>query len=165
MVRPFVVWALLAGLTATVQAESLAEAARREKERRQQAKTAPPRAYTEVNLESRPQNSQGTFSQPSVAKGTAASPSPELSPSAEPDRALLAREWRARFAAARADVATEDARAYEDRIEVVFVSGIPVQQRVRVKVETPGLKAAKQALADLEEELRRSGGLPGWARE
>ena len=50
------------------------------------------------------------------------------------------------------------------RVEVVFVSGIPVQQRVRVKVDTPGLKAAKKALEDLEDELRRSGGLPGWGR-
>jgi hypothetical protein len=40
-----------------------------------------------------------------------------------------------------------------------------VQQRVRVKVETPALRDAKRALDDLEEELRRSGGLPGWARE
>ena len=27
------------------------------------------------------------------------------------------------------------------------------------------LQAAKKALDDLEEELRRSGGLPGWGRE
>jgi hypothetical protein len=47
----------------------------------------------------------------------------------------------------------------------VYVSGIPVQQKVRVKVETPELTEAKKALDDLEEELRRSGGLPGWGRE
>jgi hypothetical protein len=40
-----------------------------------------------------------------------------------------------------------------------------VQQKVRVKVETPELREARQALDDLEEELRRSGGLPGWGRE
>jgi len=32
-------------------------------------------------------------------------------------------------------------------------------------VETPELIAARKALDDLEEELRRSGGLPGWGRE
>ena len=47
----------------------------------------------------------------------------------------------------------------------MFVSGIPVQQWVRVKVETPELREARKALDDLEEELRRSGGLPGWGRE
>jgi hypothetical protein len=36
---------------------------------------------------------------------------------------------------------------------------------VRVKVETEELRQAKAALDGLEEELRRSGGLPGWARE
>jgi hypothetical protein len=36
---------------------------------------------------------------------------------------------------------------------------------VRVKVETPELREARKALDDLEEELRRSGGLPGWGRE
>ncbi len=35
---------------------------------------------------------------------------------------------------------------------------------VRVRLETPGLEAAKRALVDLEEELRRSDGLPGWGR-
>jgi len=83
----------------------------------------------------------------------------------EPDRALLEREWRARFAEARAHIAEADARAYEDRIDVVYVSGVLVQQKVRVKVETPELRAARKALDDLEEELRRSGGLPGWSRE
>ena len=77
----------------------------------------------------------------------------------------LEREWRARFAQARARIADADARAYEDRIEVVFVAGIPVQQKVRVKVETTELREARKALDDLEEELRRSGGLPGWGRE
>jgi len=45
------------------------------------------------------------------------------------------------------------------------VSGIPVQQRVRVKVETPELRAARQALDQLEEDLRRAGLPPGWGRE
>jgi hypothetical protein len=74
------------------------------------------------------------------------------------------REWRIRFAKARTRIAEAEAAAYEERIEVVFVSGIPVQQRVRVKVDTKELQDARQALLDLEEDLRRSGGLPGWGR-
>lgn len=164
--RPLVVWALLLGLAVSADAQSLAEAARREQEKkRKQAKAQPARVYTEADLGSRPENAKGTFSQPPATKGAAASPAPEPSASPERDRALLEREWRARFAEARARIAEEDARAFEERIEVVFVAGIPVQQKVRVRVETPALVAAKQALLDLEEELRRTGGLPGWGRE
>ncbi len=162
--RPLVVWALLLGLAASADAQSLAEAARREQEKkRKQAKAPPARVYTEADLGSRPENAKGTFSQPPATNGAAASPAPSASP--ERDRPLLEREWRARFAEARARIAEEDARAYEERIEVVFVAGIPVQQKVRVRVETPALVAAKQALVDLEEELRRTGGLPGWGRQ
>jgi hypothetical protein len=147
---------------APARSQSLSEAAQREQEKRKQAKK-PAKVYTESDLKGRPDGGSGTYSQPPANRNAAASPSP--SPTPEPDRALLEREWRARFAEARANIAAEDARAYEERIEVVWVSGIPVQQRVRVRVETPALKAAKQALGDLEEELRRSGGLPGWGRE
>jgi hypothetical protein len=155
--RPAFLAALFLGLAAAAEGQSLAEAARREQERRKQAKTPPARVYGEDDLKSP--------AAPKARASPAASPSPVASASPEPDQALLEREWRARFAEARARIGFEDARAYEDRIEVVYVSGIPVQQRVRVRVETPGLKAARQALADLEEELRRSGGLPGWGRD
>jgi hypothetical protein len=155
--RPAFLGALLLGLAVAAQAQSLAEAARREQERRKQAKTPPARVYGEDDLRS--------LGAPKPPTPPAASPSPVASASPEPDRALLEREWRTRFADARARIASEEAHAYEDRIEVVYVSGIPVQQHVRVRVETPGLKAARQALADLEEELRRSGGLPGWSRD
>jgi hypothetical protein len=161
-VRPASVVALIftlgLALAGAARGQSLAEAARREQEKRKQTKTPPPRVYGEDDLKSLPPVPKSVASPAPLA-----SPPPSASP--EPDRALLEREWRARFREARARIAQEDARAYEDRVEVVFVSGIPVQQRVRVKVETPALKAAQQALADLEDELRRSGGLPGWGRE
>lgn len=155
--------ALFGGLAAAAHGQSLAEAARREKEKRKQPAESPPaRVYTETDLKSLPPAPKSSTSPSPAAKG---SPSPGPSASPEPDRALQERMWRARFAEARARIAYEEANAYEDRIEVVFHAGIPVQQKVRVKVETPGLKAARQALEDLHEELRRSGGLPGWGRE
>lgn len=160
--RPLFVGALSLALAGAAQGQSLAEAARREQEKRKQSKTPPARVYGEEDLKSLPPAPKSAAS-PAPAASPSSAPAASASP--EPDRALLEREWRARFAEARARIALEDAQAYEDRIEVVFVSGIPVQQRVRVKVDTPGLKAARQALADLEEELRRSGGLPGWGRE
>jgi hypothetical protein len=163
--------ALLAAVAGGARAQSLGEIARREEEKKKQAPASPAPSYTEADLKGKRAKSKGTVSQlpvtggPRPAASPGPSPSPDSSPEPEADRARQEREWRARFREARARIAEEDARAYEERIEVVFVAGIPVQQRVRVKVETEELRAARQALLDLEDELRRAGGLPGWARE
>ena len=164
--------ALFAGLAGGAQAQSLGDVAKHEQEKKKQAPASPAPSYTEADLKAKRAKSKGTVSQLPATGGPRADASPEPSPSPgaspdpeavpEPDRASLEREWRIRFADARTRVAEADARAYEERVEVVYVSGIPVQQRVRVKVETPELVAARQALLDLEDELRRSGGLPGW---
>jgi hypothetical protein len=143
-------------------AQSLGDAARREQEKKQ-APASPAPAYTQDDLKKKRAKSKGTVSE--LPATGAARPEPSASPEAETDRERDEREWRGRFAQARARLAAADERAYEDRVEVVFVSGIPVQQNVRVKVETPELVAARQALSDLEEELRVAGGLPGWGRE
>ncbi len=94
----------------------------------------------------RRRGSRGTVSELPV---TGPVPAASASPTPESDRTRREREWRARFAQARARIAEADARAYEERIEVVFVNGIPVQQKVRVKVETPELRESKKALDDL----------------
>jgi hypothetical protein len=173
--------ALLAVLAGVASGQSLGDAARREQEKKEkQAPASPAPSYTETDLKAKRKNSKGTVSElpatggparspdalpsPDASPAPDASPSPDASPEPEPDRAALEREWRIRFAKARTRIAEAEAAAYEERIEVVFVSGIPVQQRVRVKVDTKELLDARQALADLEEELRRSGGLPGWGR-
>ena len=153
---------LLLSVGGFTHAESLGEIARRAQEKKPTPRSPAP-AYTEEDLKSRQRKGKGSVSE--LAVTGAATPAAAASPSPDPDRAGLERQWRARFAQARARIAEADARAYEDRIEVVFVSGIPVQQRVRVKVETPELREARKALGDLEEELRRAGGLPGWGRE
>jgi hypothetical protein len=161
-VRRAALTAALLALAASTHAQSLGEAARREQEKKKPAPASPAPTYTEDDLKSPKRKSAAT----SVLTATGTrTPSPSPSPEAEPDRARLEREWRARFREARARIAEADARAWEERIEVVYVSGIPVQQKVRVKVETSEVRAAKKALDDLEEELRRSGGLPGWGRE
>jgi hypothetical protein len=163
-VRRFVLLGLLLSLGGFAYADSLGEIARREQEKKKQtpAPASPAPTYTESDLKSRPRSSKGSVSELPV---TGPIPTASASPAPASDRAQLEREWRARFAEARARIREADARAYEDRIEVVFVSGIPVQQKVRVKVDTPELREARKALDDLEEELRRSGGLPGWGRE
>lgn len=141
-------------------------------EQEQKPKPSPPSpavpSYTDADLKAAREKGKGAYTQlegqPAAHPEASPSPSPKASPSAEPDRVLQEKQWRARFAEARARIAEAEERSYEDRIEVVFVSGIPVQQRVRVKVETEELLQARKALDDLEDELRRAGGLPGWGR-
>ena len=165
VMRAVLLGALLSLAASTpLHAQSLGGVARQEQEKKRKAPASPVPSYTEEDLKSRSGTGKAPVTPPAVR---ASSPSPAASPepSPEPDRSLLEREWRARFAEARAHIAEADARAYEDRIDVVYVSGVLVQQRVRVKVETAELRAARKALDDLEEELRRSGGLPGWGRE
>ena len=73
-------------------------------------------------------------------------------------------EWRVRFANAREKVSVAEANGWYDTVETVFVSGSPVQQRVRKFEETDELRQARKDLADLEEEFRRTGLPPGWTR-
>ena len=162
--RRLVLFSLLLSLGGPAHAQSLGEIARRAQEKKKQAPApaSPAPVYTEDDLTSRSRKSKGSVSELPV---TGPIPAASASPAPESDRTRLEREWRARFAQARARIADADARAYEERIEVVYVNGIPVQQKVRVKVETPELRESRKALDDLEEELRRSGGLPGWGRE
>jgi hypothetical protein len=162
-VRRLVLLGLLLIMGGFAYAQSLGEIARRAQEKKKPTPGSPAPTYTEDDLKSRQRKSNGSVSELPVTGSPI--PAASASPTPEPDRARLEREWRARFAQARARIAEADARAYEDRIEVVFVGGIPVQQRARVKVDTPELRESKKALDDLEEELRRSGGLPGWGRE
>jgi hypothetical protein len=149
-----------------VQAQSLGDAARREQEKKKGKPAVAAPAFTDEDLKSGRTHTDGTVSEMEgpVASPTA-SPSPAASAAPEPDRRVLERQWRQRFAAARARIAQAEALSWEERVETVFVAGIPVQQRVRVKVETPELQRARQAHADLEEELRRTGLPPGWGRE
>jgi hypothetical protein len=163
-VRRLVLLGLLLSLGGFAYAQSLGELARREQEKKKETPGSPVPAYTEDDLKSRKRQTKGSVSELRVT-GPPTPAAPAASPTPEPDRVRLEREWRARFAQARARIAEADARAYEERIEVDFVNGIPVQQKVRVKVDTPELRESKKALDDLEEELRRSGGLPGWGRE
>jgi hypothetical protein len=160
-------WLLLGllGAADAARPQSLAEVARREREKKAAPAASPAPTYTEADLKSAKRRGKGSVSELAVTGSPAPTTAAEPSPEPEPDRVRLEREWRARFAQARARIAEADARAYEERLEVVFVAGIPVQQTVRVKVETAELREARKALEDLEEELRRAGGLPGWGRE
>jgi hypothetical protein len=81
------------------------------------------------------------------------------------ERALEEREWRARFAEARAVVREAEARCWQEVVRTEFYQGIPVQMKVQEFVESEEYRQAKVALEDLNEEFRRTGRPPGWARE
>jgi hypothetical protein len=145
-------------------AQSLGDAARRERERRARGRQSGVQTFTDDDLRSRrPKDAPATDASP------APSPSPTPAPAGSEDegarRRRLEQEWRSRFTAARANVARAEAGAWRRVIETDYVHGIPVQQWVRKFEETAELRQARGALADLEEEFRRTGLPAGWARE
>lgn len=146
--------------------QSLAELAERERERRaKRAKSAAP-AYGDADLAAR-RGENAAAPSPSPTASPASAPEVPAAPPAEDEEALRkqqAAEWRTRFAEARERVSRAEAGAWRNVIDVVWVAGIPVQQEVRKFEETEELRQAKQALADLEEEYRRTGLPPGWVR-
>jgi hypothetical protein len=167
-------------LPAPVRAQGLGDAAAREKKKRAQAgDAAPKKVFTDADL---PQSSSATapaadgeaadaaHEKQKPAAGQKAAPAGD---EAEKDpleaerreRQRLEAEWRVRFAEARERLARADAAAWREVVRTEFYQGIPVQMKVREKIETPELVAARQAMADLEEEFRRTGLPPGWARE
>jgi hypothetical protein len=93
-----------------------------------------------------------------------ASPSDPLEKERQ-ERKLLEAEWRVRFANAREQLAIAEANSWQEVVRTQFYQGIPVQMKVKEQIETNELKQARQALADLTEQFRRTGLPPGWARE
>lgn len=117
---------------------------------------------------------EGGASTQAQAKGAGeggAMPPPELADPAlealereRAERKLLEAEWRTRFANAREELALAEAACWKDVVRTEFYQGVPVQMRVKEFVESEAFRQAKQALADLEEEFRRTGLPPGWTR-
>ena len=164
------------GFPLATRAQSLGEAAQREKERRQAAPKKPLRTFGDADLPQSSGEKQTEDSPPAATSFTPATPAQpaarsegSASPGGLPDdpeaRRNLARTWKARFAEARANVRSADARAWRTKLDVVWRAGIPYQTEVREKVETDELKQAKQALDDLDEEFRRTGLPAGWSRD
>jgi hypothetical protein len=155
------------GVAGPAASQSLGDAAKKEKERRAKQEK-PAKTYGDTDLEAQ-RGDPAPKASPSPSPDASASPEPTPSPSPpEEDEAAVRKkqeaEWRVRFANARERVSVAEANGWYETVETVFVSGIPVQQRVKKFQETEELRQAKKALADLEEEFRRTGLPPGWTR-
>jgi len=146
----------------------LGEVARRERQRREVEAKKSKKVYTNDD-----------FPNAAPAAMEAANPRPLAADSkersAKVDEAELEKQWRRRFAEARARLRKAEQDAWQTRIKTVFVGGggisgmssgaaVPVQMQVREFVETDELRLARKAVDDLEEELRHAGLPPGWGR-
>lgn len=158
--------ALGLGAPALVTAQGLGAAAARERQKRQQqAAPAPAKVFTDADLAKEEKPTDETPPDADKAK-------PEPKPgAADPlererqERKLLEAEWRVRFANAREQVSLAEANCWREVVRTEYYQGIPVQMKVKEFVESEELRQAKQALANLEEEFRRTGLPPGWVRE
>ena len=166
--------AVLAGLLALCPSpcagQSVAEAARREKERRaKQPPATPGKVYTDADLASRsPGKATPADAGPAKTAAKAAETAAARDAAGDDEareRRLLAAQWRERFADARRLIAEADARCWHRVVRTVFEYGIPVQQWVNEYEESEELRQRKRDIADLEEEYRKTGLPPGWVRE
>jgi len=159
--------------------QSVAEAARREKERRaKQEKATPAKVYTDADLAAgRPPGEPAppAAAEPKASDKSTAPADPAPAPT-EPavvddgeaearERKRLEAEWRIRFADTRRRISEAEARCWTREVQTVFVAGIPVQQWVPVFYESEELRQRKRDLVDLEEEYRKTGLPPGWVRD
>jgi hypothetical protein len=165
---------LLAALApAALSAQGLGDTASRERQKREERKApVPAKVYTNTDLPAPatpPETAAaapGAGAAPSPAEGAdAAAAAADPSEREREERKLLEAEWRVRFAYAREQLAIAEAISWEEVIRTEYYQGIPVPMKVREQVETAELRRARQALADLEEEFRRTGLPAGWARE
>lgn len=176
--------AVLLLLPVSVAAQGLGDAAARERQKREtKAPAAPARVFTNQDLPADTTPAEGAPSDAAPAEEAAAAgegpappgtanparpgaPVPEDPLEKEREqRRLLEAEWRVRFANAREQLAVAEERSWVEVVRTEFYQGIPVQMKVKEQHQTEELKIARQALADLEEEFRRTGLPAGWARE
>ena len=171
----------LAGASAA-SAQGLGAAAAREKQKRQQqAAPAPARVFTDADLPrakptedeaaaegGEPKAAAGEPTAPGDAKaGQAGAGDPVLDAleKEREERKLQEAEWRVRFANAREQLALAEAACWREVVRTEFYQGVPVQMKVKEFAPSEEFREARRALADLEEQFRRTGLPPGWARE
>jgi hypothetical protein len=176
--RVVVVLLVLAAASAA-PAQGLGDAAARERQKRQhQTPPAPARVFTDADLakpapaadadaaaeKGEPGGEAAAAADAKAADGKS-DPALDALERERQERKLLEAEWRVRFANAREQLSLAEAACWREVVRTEYYQGVPVQMKVKEFVESEELRQAKQALADLEEEFRRTGLPPGWARE
>ena len=170
-------------LPSPLLAQGLGDTAARERQKRaEKPPAAPAKVFTDQDLPAAPVPAESAPSVP-VDKALSSRGAPsgsgdegsaiaeDSSKAGDPlekerqERKLLEAEWRVRFANAREQLAIAEANSWREVVRTQFYQGIPVQMKVKEQIETVELNQARQALTDLEEQFRRTGLPPGWARE
>ena len=205
---------IVAGIAAPLSAQSLAEVAARDKERRAR-EGAKAKEYSDSDLKGSPSPGASPTSSPSPAASPSApaagaagvpqrkgwrapstSPTPApvptgqapptVAPAADPNEsarmAALETQWRAAAAQRRAALAQADATvaALREKVNALRNDMAPVNvmdpNREQTRQAAIGAAvaelesaeatraAAQKAVDDLESDVRRAGGLPGWVR-
>ena len=167
-----VVFVAVVIVPAASHAQGLGDAAARAKQKRKE-QPAPAKVFTDADLSKDKPPADAAAGDPASAGDTAAKPD-EAKPG-EPvnadldrereERKLQEAEWRVKFANAREQVAQAEAACWHEVVRTEYYQGVPVQMKVREFVESEELRQAKRVLASLEEQFRRTGFPPGWARE
>ena len=169
---------LMLAAPAWSSAQGLGDAAARERQKRkQQADPAPPKVFTEADLAKGKAPAEDQIAPAGAKPGATADPAgkpgeaEEVGPALRElererqERKLQEAEWRVRFANAREQLALAEAACWHEVVRTEFYQGVPVQMKVKEFAPSQEFRQAKQALADLEEQFRRTGLPPGWARE
>jgi hypothetical protein len=163
-------------------AQSLADVARAEAERRKNV-TAPGKVYSNDQLKPDPFAQRQTSEEPAAASAEGAPPPPPTADDAPEGTAAPARDqayWRQRITAARNDLQRSRmfAEALQSRINALttdFINRDDPAQRARIAEERDKaidelervngeIQAQTRAIAEIEEEARREGVPPGWLR-
>ena len=178
---------LTAAMTATAAAQSLGELAKQEEARRKAIKT-PGKVLTNDSIRSVPAPSSGTSAppstaaqaSPSAASGTASAETAGEKPKPEVDRKAQETAWRNRIQGARDSLQRSQmfAEALQSRINALttdFTSRddpaqraviAPDRQKALAELDRVKNDITKQtkAIADIQEEARKSNIPPGWLR-
>jgi len=173
----------LAAAAAVARAQSLGEVAAREQEKKARKPPTGARVYTDEDLKKARESGSGAVTVlPAVAGvGTASREEVDGASATARDKEKY---WRGKAAERREAVRKADARVQEletriSALRVDITPGVNVQAPNRLQTLDRALReaqdaldaarreaaSARQALADLEDEARRAGALPGWIRE
>ena len=172
--RGWIVGALLTGLAGGLQAQSLGDAAAREKKRREvidKEKKEAPKVFTDEDLR---RYSGGPPLDGAGRPGTRASADPSPEPPGSDDwaapRRALAETLKPALRQCEADLAGAKQRLTEAEAHFAFVDRYPFngfsldEARSRLDNARKAVQRAREACDALEEQARRAGVPPGWIR-